>query len=278
MVSSGRPPVTVAIPLHRSAPFVEVVVRNIAAIDVADAEIIVSDRTVEDDSAARVGDATADDPRVRVIASPDGLGWVEHHAALLAEAAAPLAMLMPHDDDFPGTWVRTLVEALDDDPQALVAFGDLRDDAAEDTYPAPPPPRRALRRGRPAAVDAARIFTHWPIGVAYRGVLRLDRIEQLGIHHRRTRDDAWSDDLFMFEIALEGTLRHVPGQVSLKRHHPGSTHDHWSTAPTRTARLHATALGILLRRGRDRTLPWALALVGRRWVGWVVMDLKRRAG
>jgi hypothetical protein len=275
-VSAVRPTVTIAIPLHRSRPFVDVVVANIAAVDVPDAEIIVSDRTVEDDAAEVIAAATSGDPRVRVVAAADGLTWVAHHAALLDAAAAPLAMLMPHDDDFPRGWVTAMIDALEREPDALVAFGDVRPSFLDLPHPGPPPPRSRLRRGRPSAADAARLFTFWPIGLAYRGVLRIDRLRALGVRHRSTPGTAWADDLLMFEIALEGRLLHVPGPISVKRFHAGSTHMGWSTGPVRTARLHLLALGLLVRRGRDRSLPWAAALIVRRWVGYVAMDRARR--
>jgi hypothetical protein len=80
----------------------------------------------------------------------------------------------------------------------------------------------------------------------------------------------------MFEVALEGDLLHVPGPTSVKRHHERSTHVTWDTSPRRTARVHLTALRILLQRGRDRSVPLAAALVVRRWVGYVAMDRHRR--
>lgn len=270
-MSDPRPTVTVAIPLHRSAPFVEVVLANIANIDVPGAEIVVSDRTVLDDAAERIRAATAGDPRVRVEVDRQGLGWVDHHDLLLARARAPLAMLMPHDDDFPPGFVAGLVAALAQAPGALVAFGDLHAD--EVSYPAPPP---TLSRRPWRAREAAELLAHWSIGVPYRGVFRVDELRARQVRLRRVGDGAWCDELFVFEVALCGPLLHVPDVACTKRFHAGSTHQRWSIAPWRTGRLHLVALWVLVRRGRDRTVPLAATLLLRRW--WAFVAAYRRQG
>jgi GT2 family glycosyltransferase len=273
---TGQPLVTVAFPLHRSAPYVEIVLANIAAVDIAGAEIIVSDRTVLDDAAARIAEATAPDHRVRVIAEPAGLGWAEHYSLLLREGHGRYLVWLPHDDDFPQGYVRRLVEALEDDPAAVVAFGDID---ASGGGAAKVKPDRTFGRGPLRAADAAHLFTHWTIGAAFRGVLRRDVLVAEAIDvRRRPPDDAWSDDLFMLEVALSGGLVHVTGVVSHKRFHPDSAHASWRATPGRTLRLHLEALAILWRRGRDRTLPVAALLVARRWLGYLVMAGRRRWG
>ncbi|MGK2946930.1 MAG: hypothetical protein ACSLFP_00010 [Acidimicrobiales bacterium] len=264
---------TVAIPLHRSAPFVEVVLANIANIDVPGAEIVVSDRTVLDDAAERIRAATADDPRVRVEVDPQGIGWVDHHALLLAQARAPLAMLMPHDDDFPAGFVGALVVALAEAPDALLAFGDLHADGV--AYPEPP---STLHRRPWRAVEAAALLARWSIGVPYRWVLRVEELRARQVRLRRVGDGAWCDELFVFEVALCGPLVHVPGVECTKRFHGGSTHQRWSIAPWRTGRLHLVALWVLARRGRDRTVPRAAAVIVRRWWAFVVTYLRQGGG
>ena len=272
-----RPSVTVAIPLHRSAPFVDIVLANIAAIDLPDAEIVVSDRTLEDDAAARIAAATADDPRVEVVASADGLTWVEHHAALLDRATGPYVTVMSHDDDFGSAWVRGLVGALDADRGAMVAFGDLRIHGTDRVVRTMPPPRHPRAEGRPAASDAARQLTYWHIAIAYSGVFRTDalREHQLRLGAGGPKLER-ADDLFMFEVALCGRLLHVPGTTFDKRFHEASTHIAFSTSPSSAVRFHLSALRALAERGRDRTVPWAAVIVLRRLVGFLVMDTRRR--
>jgi hypothetical protein len=269
--------VTVAIPLHRSAPFVEVVLDNIAAIGLPDAEILVSDRTVLDDAAATIAESTRHDLRVQVVAEPLGLSWTEHHRLLLHEARGRYFLWMPHDDDFPHGHVEALVDRLETSPELIVTFGDLVWGVDPGVRLAAPPMR--FDRPRWDAADAARFFTYGTIGRAYRGAFDRERVLGAGIVPRDLPDDsAWADELFMLEVALLGRPAPVNSVVSYKRLCEGNTHVRWHPSPWRTFRFHLRAAAAVLRHGRDRSVPLAVVLVGRHWLASVRAYLRRRRG
>lgn len=165
------PSVTVAIPLHGSARWVENVVANVRALPPLVTEVLISDQTCLDDAADRIREHLADDARVRVRARPAGFGFVEHYQWLLEEASGELFMWMPHDDIFEPAWVPTLVAALAEHPRAWLAFGRLEWVEADGVTPVERAPFR-LRRGRLDPWTSVRMLLVGRSYHAFRGLFR----------------------------------------------------------------------------------------------------------
>jgi hypothetical protein len=60
---------------------------------------------------------------VRIVGAADRLTWVEHYNWLLDTARGEYFMWMPHDDEFPAGHVSSLVAALEERPDAVLAHG-----------------------------------------------------------------------------------------------------------------------------------------------------------
>ena len=134
MPAGGTPLVSVAIPLYRSRQFVDIIARNIDAIDYPSTEILISDRHQEDDALDILAARFAGNRRVRILRARDQLGWVDHYNLLLTAATGEYFLWMPHDDTYPGGFISTLVECLERHPRAVLAFGGV-DVVAEDNRP-----------------------------------------------------------------------------------------------------------------------------------------------
>lgn len=100
MPENAAPLVSVAIPLYRSRPFVDCIMRNLGSIDYPNVEILISDRRQDDDALDVLAERCAGDTRVRLVRGRDGVGWVQHDNALLAAAAGEYFLWMPHDDSY----------------------------------------------------------------------------------------------------------------------------------------------------------------------------------
>ncbi len=121
---SGEPRrTTVSIPLHASAPWVDVVVGNVERL-AGVARVVVSDATGADDALERVRDAVGTRPGVEFL-GPRSLaaGWVAHSNDLLSRASTPYVMWLPHDDDIDADWVVAAERELDAHPDAVLAVG-----------------------------------------------------------------------------------------------------------------------------------------------------------
>lgn len=86
MTTAARHPrITVAIPLHRSARFVDIVSANIERITADDVEILVSDRTRCDDTLEVLRQRHESDSRVTFLCSTDNLDGAEYEDPYLPE-------------------------------------------------------------------------------------------------------------------------------------------------------------------------------------------------
>jgi GT2 family glycosyltransferase len=125
-MNRSRPRLSVAVPLYRSAPFVANVAANIRALGDLDAEVLVSDRHLEDEAAVEIRRLFARDDRVTVLEETDGLDWASHYNHLLQRARGEYFAWMPHDDLYAAGALGRLARGLDDEPAAVLAFGTVR--------------------------------------------------------------------------------------------------------------------------------------------------------
>lgn len=235
--------VTVAVPLHRSARWVEPVVDNVRALPPDVTEVVVSDRTCVDDAAAVLRERLADDPRVHVVAEPRGIGWEDHYQLLAEEAAGELFMWMPHDDRFDASWTSTLAAALEARPEAWLAFGhvacvEVDGVTPSGDWPHPPP-------GVVAGWGALRMVLQGEMGMPFRGLWRREAVLDAGVRLAPRPDFHGVDVLWVFEVALRSALVYDERTETHKRFYPDSTFASW---PAEQPGAHEEEVLALLHR------------------------------
>jgi hypothetical protein len=218
---TSPPRLTVAIPLYRSAPFVERILDNIAALGIDDADILISDRHCDDDAANQLEARLAADSRVRVLRFGDRIGWVDHYNALLHAASGRYFVWMPHDDVTPPGYVSGLVACLDRHPEVVLAHGrvEVRDTAGQMVASEAPEvrasdvaawsPRRAL--------EVLLFHTRWL--PQFHGVFRREPVAHAGMLIRHSTGDVEADVYWVFGAALLGEIRCEPALVYAKHLH-----------------------------------------------------------
>jgi len=218
---------TVAIPMHASERFVDVISANIAALP-DDVEIILSDHTRVDDAIERLRELHGDDHRIRFVRESDGIGIIDHYNRLLREANGDYFMWMPHDDTFPPEYVPLLRAALDSNPDANLAFGSLRPiDLHGEVVPDKLHVCRAvpIELGRLPRVDeASYLWQHWSIWIPYRGLMRRREVLRRGMFVRRGLKEYWHDIPWVFAMTVLAPIVDVPECVCEKRFYPDSHH------------------------------------------------------
>jgi glycosyltransferase involved in cell wall biosynthesis len=234
---AGRhgPLVSIGIPLYRSQRFADRVLRNIEAVAHPNLEVIVSDRHSEDDAVDRIAVRFARDPRVRIVGATDRLTWVEHYNWLLDTARGEYFMWMPHDDEFPAGYVSSLVAALEEHPDAVLAHGriervDLEGRPYGDRHRAREP---ADAPGPWSPRAAARLLVRRDTEPPFRGVFRRDVVRREGLSIRPSPGTVAADAYWVFALALLGPFRHVAECVCRKAYYPTSTHAQWRPMDTR---------------------------------------------
>ncbi|HVE72579.1 MAG TPA: glycosyltransferase [Thermoanaerobaculia bacterium] len=215
---SGRPLVTVAIPLYRSLRFVDSIAANVANLEREDVEIVVSDRHGLDDAVDRLRERLAGDRRVTFRQDHDGCGWIDHYNHLLLASDAPFFMWMPHDDRFPRGYVTALVETLHEDPEAVLAFGRM-DARSEDGSPvrfSSGAQATGERAGDPVE-RAVAFLASVDQGVPFRGVFRRDRVVAAGL--TLSSSCPLGDVSWLFALQFLGSFRFTESTDCIKVFH-----------------------------------------------------------
>jgi hypothetical protein len=241
------PRITVAIPLHGSARWVDNVVHNVRALPPMVTEILISDRTCVDDAAERIRTRLSDDSRVTVRAAADGLDFFAHYSCLLEEADGDLFMWMPHDDIFDPQWVPTLAAALEAHPQAWLAFGRLHMVEADGVTPRPVPEFH-WTPGVVSRWSAVRLMLRQLCGVPFRGVFHRRRVLEAGIRLESGRLTA-ADQEWVFAVSLRSALVYDARAITWKRRYSGSTSGSSAWREQQRGRPSDAALAILAQHG-----------------------------
>jgi glycosyltransferase involved in cell wall biosynthesis len=244
MAAQQFPLVSVAIPLFQSRRFVDNIISNVEAINYPNLEIIISDRHCADDTIELLAERFASDHRIRCLKGSDRLTWVEHYNLLLRISSGQYFLWMAHDDRYPSEYVSQLVSCLENQPDAVLAYGRLEPVHLDDQptswsprsdLPVAPEERWSLR-------VALRLLFFWNIWVPCRGVFRRDVVMQSQLFIRPTYETSDSDAYWLFGLALKGRFHFVPSCHCKKRFYPTSTSARWSPRNSR----HIVSASIVL--------------------------------
>lgn len=230
-VGHGRPLVSVGIPLYRSARFFDVITGNIDTLPADGIEILVSDRHCADDTLERLRRRFAGDSRLRYFSGTDALDWVGNINGLMRQARGSYWRLLPHDDVSPPGALERLIDALEKDPGAVLAYGPTRavnlngDHLPERDRPKP----HGIPQDRPWSLGVAldMFWEGWFDG-AFKGLIRQGALASPPLPIRSTRDQIFPERAWLFALSLRGHFRFVPSATYVKRFHADSTHAGWS--------------------------------------------------
>ena len=215
------PTVSVGMPVYNGAATLAAAIENVLAQTFADIEVVISDNASRDGTEAICRAFAARDARVRYFRQPETINPTENFKFVLARASAPYFMWAAHDDVRDLDFIEKLLAALEANPQAVLAFGDVVEHVGDATR------RIDLDFARPGRSMAQKL--HWAAtsqlhhlyGLWRTAVLR--RIDWQDV-------DWWHDMPLMMAAPLLGDLVHVPGVTF---HYTYNLHPflHWKREP-----------------------------------------------
>ncbi len=212
---------TILMPLHRSRDWLENICQNIERCP-CDCRIIISDITLHDDTVTHLTKRYVEDPRIMFRQRKSDLDWRHHLNELFELVKTEFFSILPHDDYTSDDYYPKLIAALDEDQQVGVAFGLLAPTdykfSSQKYFSSPP---FALRR-RPPWHEAIALDQQWNLGIPWRGVIRSTYLWPTPI-----TPHGFSDQLWVFGIALQTYLKEVSSAVYYKRYHDKNTHSSW---------------------------------------------------
>ena len=222
--------VTVAVPLHRSRRWVDNVVANVDRLPAEVTEVLISDRTLEDDAAELLTARLAHDERVTVLARHEGLTWFEHYQDLVERATGDLCTWLPHDDDLDASWIPRLGAALAAEPTAWLAFGrvvGVRADGVTATSWQP----RSIRPGLLEGVEVLDLALAQQAWQPFHGLFRRREVLAAGIRMESMGAYPGVDMTWALAVGLRSGWVSVPTTSMRKRYHDTNTHTTFRQAP-----------------------------------------------
>ena len=224
----SHPLVSVCLPLYRSRRFLETIVENVESIAYPNVEIIVSDQHLLDDAIAVLKRRYEADARFRFLEGDAGLDWVENFNLLVRHATGKYFLWMAHDDSYPPTYISELVAAMEEHPDAVLAFGRVEQvsvDGFLPTFPFTPPPISPDEDW--SLASSLRLLTLWHLWIPFRGLGRRAVVEESDLYIRPTYRNIRADVCWLFGLSLKGPLHYVPSCHCTKRFYRSSAGANW---------------------------------------------------
>jgi glycosyltransferase involved in cell wall biosynthesis len=210
------PRLSIGLPVYNGEKFLSEAIESLLGQSYQDFELIVSDNASTDNTAEICRRYAEQDSRVRYVRQAHNIGLVANHDFVVEEARGELFKCAAYDDLYGRELLARCVEALDADPDAVLAhsWSTMIDESGNvlGTY------------GRGVAMDSARAsvrFHNILSGVCHDyeyGVMRtatLRRTMKRGSFHN-------ADRLFNAELALHGRFQLVPDWLYFRREHAGN--------------------------------------------------------
>src|ERR1700678_315944 len=119
------PRVVACLPAWQAADFIGPVLESLASQTYPNVEVLISVDLCSDDTAEICDRFAMAHPNARVIRQPERLGWIANTNALLRAADGDYVFFAFHDDPLEPTYVARLVEVLERNADAVLAFSDF---------------------------------------------------------------------------------------------------------------------------------------------------------
>lgn len=221
------PRVVALMPAWKASAFIVETLDALAAQTYPTLEILISDDASPDDTADVCERYAAGDARFSVIRQPKNLGWLGNVNALLREARGDYLVFAFQDDLFDPTYVERCVAALEDKPQAVLAFSDItlvNQDGSEEhlSFTALDGVSERLRR----AQVMSRLPAVW--WTPNRGVFRASAAAEIGGLRRSRAGEFSADWPWLLHMSLLGEFVRIPERLCTKIFQPESLSRSWS--------------------------------------------------
>ena len=228
---SAAPRLTVGLPVYNGARYVAQSLDALLGQSYSDFELIISDNASTDETAEICRDYTARDPRVSYFRQPRNIGLAPNHNFVADKARGDLFKWAAGDDLYGRDLLKLCVEALDENPQVVLAHSwtAMIDGSNQVTaalrYPLATSAARAPDRFRSLLFDSG--------GDDDGGIMRTEVLRRTAMkesyHH--------ADRTIIAELALHGPFYQVPDWLYFRRDHPERAERACPTVRSRCANM-----------------------------------------
>jgi glycosyltransferase involved in cell wall biosynthesis len=216
------PRVVACMPAWNSSAYVVPVLESLAAQTYPNLNILISVDVCSDDSAQICERFAATRDNVMVIHQRERLGWIGNCNALLERVDGDYALFAMHDDPLAPTYIAQMVDALEANPHAVLAFADMETTADEAlSYDALDGVVSRFERARRV------LYGGGPWWIPFRGLMRMSTVRSLGGLRRHLAGEYAADWPWLLRFVLAGQVVRVAERLVCKRIHSKSLSSMW---------------------------------------------------
>ena len=208
-------------PAWNAQSFITPTLESLAAQTYPNLEILISDDASDDATAAICDRFATTDSRFRVIRQPNRLGWIGNTNFLLHSARGDYAFFAFHDDPLLPAYVGRLVGALEQRPEAVLAYSDVFSHDRVEQYLELDGVAHNLERAR----RLIRKRGLW--WIPNRGLFRMAAARRVGGMRRHLAGEYKADWPWLLHLALLGEFVRVPEPLIHKRWRDASLSAQW---------------------------------------------------
>ena len=202
-------------PAWNAARFVTPVLQSLADQTYTNLDVLISVDLCDDGTAEICEAFAAERSNFVVTRQCARLGWVGNSNWLLRHApAGEYCFFAAHDDPLHPTYVARLVEALEREPKAVLAFSDMRSERGIECYRDLEGVADPFERARRVLLPAG------PWWCPHRGVFRARVAAESGGLRRHLDGEAGVDRLWLMALAIRGEVVRVPEPLVVKNRRP----------------------------------------------------------
>jgi glycosyltransferase involved in cell wall biosynthesis len=201
---NAPPRVSIGVPVYNGAACLAETLDCLIGQTLPELEIVVADNASTDATSDICRRFAERDPRIRYVRHPSTIPVTDNFNFVLAQARAPHFMWAAHDDLRDPDFIERLAAALDENDNAILAFGDV----VEIVDGMPRPLALRFANGELSARARLRSAALFSLHHLY-GLWRTERLRKIRWRHNAW----WHDTPPMMAATLLGEFVHVPGVV-----------------------------------------------------------------
>ena len=230
--SVDTPLVTALLPSYNAEAFIRETLDSLVAQSWPRLEILIGDDFSTDGTPEIIYEYAARYENIRILEREENLGWLGNCNDLMKNALGEMMFFAFHDDVVAPDYVSLLVKALQDDPNAILAYSDLELVEPDGT-------KQFLKCEELSEVKSAtmrgfliarrRSDFHW--WIPNRVLFRKKAFEIIGGIPKSQYGEFSADWTWMLDMSLLGSFVRVPQTLCFKRYQKSSLSINWNRTP-----------------------------------------------
>lgn len=228
---STTPRLSIGLPVYNGEKYLSQSLDALLGQSFRDFELIISDNASSDSTAEICAEYQARDKRIRYIRQQTNLGAAGNHNFVFQQARGELFKWASHDDLYGRDLLQRCIEALDADPDLVLAhtWQAIIDGDGNVVLPVEYP----LATDDPRPSERFRSLLMTVGGDDFYGVIRSDVLRRTPLHASYHH----ADRTIMAELALYGRFHQVPEVLFFRRDHPDRAERARPTVRSRAANM-----------------------------------------